>query len=251
MTILNALPGIVPTARTFTTGQWPQKRMKMRNARTVRWGLCNKPSGDKMDLIWENITYAQAESICIVWDNSYGLYGTLALPPVPNVEQVAGLTPEILGGTSGALKDLLTLPFANTTWHLSSPPQVQAVKAGRCTVKIAIKLRFADAAMAIGSGGGYGPTLTNIQIWRFDGTPRPIVNAFGETDPIRTSYGAYGVDTVEGSFNGKIDRYICDLWYTRSDGAKTYTANWIEGWIPQPDGSYLPPTELSYRWVVV
>ena len=143
MNILNALPGIVPTARTFTMGRWPQKRIKMRNARIARWGLCNKPSGDKMELAWENITYAQAELICIVWDNNYGLYGTLALPPVPNVQQTAGLTPEIVDGTSGALRSLLTLPFPGATWHLGGPPQVQAVKAGRCTVRMLITMRTA------------------------------------------------------------------------------------------------------------
>jgi hypothetical protein len=137
MNIINALPGIVPTARTFTMGQWPQKRMKMRNGRTVRWGLCNKPSGDKMDLAWENITYAQAEQLCAVWDDSYGIYGSLSqAPSIP-------LTEEILAGTSGELKTLLTLPFPGSSWHFAGPPRVGAVKARRCSVRIPIKLRAA------------------------------------------------------------------------------------------------------------
>jgi|688.fasta_scaffold38282_3 hypothetical protein len=137
MNIINALPGIVPTARSFTMGQWPQKRAKMRNGRTVRWALCNQPSGDTMDLTWENITYAQAEQICIVWDNSYGIYGSLSLIPSIN------LTPEILAGTSGGLNSLLTLPFPGATWHFAGSPQVVAAKAGRCTVKLPIKARVA------------------------------------------------------------------------------------------------------------
>ena len=135
MNIINALPGIVPTARTFTMGQWPQKRVKMRNGRTAHWGLCNKPSGDKMDLAWENITYAQAEQLCKVWDDNYGNYGSLSqAPSIP-------LTQEILAGTSGELKTLLALPFPNSSWHFAGPPRVEAVKARRCSVKIPIKLR--------------------------------------------------------------------------------------------------------------
>jgi hypothetical protein len=133
--IINALPGIAPTARTFTMGTWPQKRVKMRNGRTAHWGLCNKPSGDKMQLAWENITYAQAEQLCRVWDDNYGIYGSLSqAPSIP-------LTEEILAGTSGELKTLLALPFPGSSWHFAASPRVKAVKAGRCTVEMPIKLR--------------------------------------------------------------------------------------------------------------
>lgn len=140
MNIINALPGIAPTARPYTMGKWPQKRIKMRNGRIARWSLCNKPSGDRLELTWENITYAQAEQLCIVWDNNYGIYGTVSLPPPqPN------LTPEILAGTSGALNSFLALPFPGATWHFVGQPQVEAVKAGRCTVRMPIGLRTAPA----------------------------------------------------------------------------------------------------------
>lgn len=135
MNIINALPGIVPTARTYSMGRWPQKRMKMRNARTERWGLCSKPSGDKMELVWENVTYAQAEQLCTVWDKNYGIYGSLSLPPS------ISLTPEILGGTSGGLNSLMALPFAGATWHFVGIPRVESVKAGRCTVRMPIGVR--------------------------------------------------------------------------------------------------------------
>jgi len=131
MSIINALPGIVPSARLYSMGQWPQKRMKMRNGRTLRWGLSSKPSGDRMELTWENITYAQAEQLCEVWDRNYGIYGILTLPP------------ETLAGTSGALNTFLAIPYPGATWHFVGNPQVGAVKAGRCTVRMAIGLRGA------------------------------------------------------------------------------------------------------------
>ena len=137
MNIIYALPGIVPTARAHTMGQWPQKRMKMRNGRIVRWGLCSKPSGDRMELAWENVTYAQAEQLCIVWDNNYGTYGSLS--QAPSIQ----LTQEILAGTSGALKTFLTLPFPGASWHFVGDPQVEAVKAGRCSVRMPIGIRGA------------------------------------------------------------------------------------------------------------
>lgn len=129
MSIVNALPGIAPTARTQTMATWPQGRMKMRNGRTVRWGLSSRPTNDKIELVWENITYAQAEQLCAIWDASYGIYGQLALPP------------EIFAGTSGDLGSFVGAPFPNTSWAFAGPPEVEAVKARRCTVSIPIKTR--------------------------------------------------------------------------------------------------------------
>lgn len=90
-----------------------------------------------MDLVWQNITYAQAEQLCAVWDKNYGIYGSLSqAPSIP-------LTQEILAGTSGELKALLTLPLPGASWGFASAPQVEAVKSGRCTVSMRIKLRAA------------------------------------------------------------------------------------------------------------
>lgn len=129
MSIVTALPGIVPTARSYTMGRWPQGRMKMRNGRTVRWGLSSRPTGDKMELAWENITYTQAEQLCRVWDLNYGIYGRLTLPA------------ETLAGTSGGLNSFLALPFPGATWNFVGTPQVEAVKKGRCTVRMPIGVR--------------------------------------------------------------------------------------------------------------
>ena len=129
MSILTALPGIVPTARTYSMGQWPQKIMKMRNGRIKRWGLSSMPDGDKMQLTWENITYQQAESLCTVWDQNYGIYGIVDMPP------------EVFAGTSGELAALMETPFAGATWHFTGPPVVRPVKAGRCTVQIPVGVR--------------------------------------------------------------------------------------------------------------
>jgi hypothetical protein len=127
MNIINALPGITPTARPYSMGQWPQARRKMRNGRIVRWALATRPSGDTMELRWENLTYAEAEQLCSIWDANYGIYGTLTIPA------------QIRAGTSGGLNALLASPFAGAVWEFSGLPKVEAVKAKRCTVTMRIR----------------------------------------------------------------------------------------------------------------
>lgn len=132
--IINALPGITPTVRPYSMGRWPQGRMVMRNGKTHRWGLASKPNGDTMELAWLNITYAQAEQICSVWDKNYGVYGMVANTPNP-------LPAQLLAGTTGGLNSLMAQPFAGASWHIASAPIVEAVKARRCTVRMRISTR--------------------------------------------------------------------------------------------------------------
>jgi hypothetical protein len=129
MNIITELPGITPTARPYTMGQWPQARKKMRNGRVARWPLSARPSGDKMELVWQNITYTEAEQLSKVWDENYGIYGRVILPP------------EIFAGTSGELRTFLAMPFPGATWHFVGSPQITAVKAGRCTMRMPIGVR--------------------------------------------------------------------------------------------------------------
>ena len=110
-------------------GRWPQGQMRMRNGRTVRWGLSSRPTGDQMELAWENVTYAEAEQLARLWELNYGIYGQLTLPT------------QTLAGTSEALGDFLALPFPGATWHFIGPPVIESVKAGRCTIRMPIGVR--------------------------------------------------------------------------------------------------------------
>ena len=186
MSIINALPGIVPTARTYSMGQWPQKRMKMRNARTVRWPLCSKPSGDKMDLVWENITYAQAEQLCAVWDSNYGIYGQLTLP-------AATLT-----GTSGALNSFLATPYAGVTWHFVGNPQVESVKAGRCTVRMPIGTRMVDVGASGISGAKAWQLTLEIQTGYNNTAGDPYNNQLYNTTVSTSTIYTFPTSNVSG-----------------------------------------------------
>lgn len=106
-----------------------------------------------MELIWENITFAQAELLCAIWDANYGIYGGLRLAPglvlgttggkiIVTQNGYALLSKDgTLAGTRGELAALLTTPFAGATWHFSAPPQVDSVKAGRCSVRMPIRAK--------------------------------------------------------------------------------------------------------------
>jgi hypothetical protein len=133
MSIVNALPGIAPTARSFKMAEWPQTRIKTRAGRTVRLAQVDTPAGATMDLVWENITYTQAETICNAWDVNYGIYGTLLL----DAATLAGLSDEAGSNVSG----LMLQPFPGATWRASGPPVAEAVKRRRCTVRLPLVAR--------------------------------------------------------------------------------------------------------------
>ena len=87
MSILTALPGIRPTTRAFSMEEWPQGQAKSRSGRIVKWAQVSRPTGASLELAWENITYAQAQTLLNVWDANYGTYGTVDLV----IESLAGL----------------------------------------------------------------------------------------------------------------------------------------------------------------
>lgn len=160
MPILTALPGIRPSLRSFGMDEWPQGGAKMRGGRSMRWAQVSAPAGARMELSWENINYAQAELISAAWDANYGTYGNL---------QLAGETLAGLGALSGSilvtlsgdpittlagdlittdaaivgsgLADLIEQPFPDAIWRFEGPPVVEAVKAGRCTVRLLLRTR--------------------------------------------------------------------------------------------------------------
>jgi hypothetical protein len=129
MSIVTALPGIRPTTRAFTMDEWPQGQAKMRSGRVVKWVQANSPSGASLELVWENITNAQAETICDVWDANYGIYGSV------------DVVTETLAGLNSSLDVLINQPFANVLWRSEGPPVVEAVKRNRCTVRLTLRSR--------------------------------------------------------------------------------------------------------------
>lgn len=147
MAIVTALPGLAPTARAFVMDAWPQGQVKTRSGRVVKWAQSSAPAGASLELVWENITYAQAETILKVWDASYGEYGSVTLAT------------ETLAGLDAGLAALIRQPFANVLWRADGRPVVEAVKARRCTVRMALRTRRDLATVAGGGGGGAPPSF--------------------------------------------------------------------------------------------
>lgn len=126
MSILNALPGISPSVRTFGMDRWVKGSVKMRNGSTATWPLTNSPAGASMELVWENITHSQAELLASTWDANYGIHGRLEL----NADNLAGM--------DAGLSDLVKQPAQKTSWGFAGPPVIESVKNGRCTVRASL-----------------------------------------------------------------------------------------------------------------
>jgi hypothetical protein len=109
--------------------EWPQTDVKMRGGRKMRWAQVSAPAGASTEIAWENITYAQAETILAVWDANYGLYG--------NVTLVA----DTLSGLDAGLAAVIQQPFPGAVWRAEEPPVVESVKAGRCIVRLRLRSR--------------------------------------------------------------------------------------------------------------
>ena len=109
--------------------EWPQGRIKMRSGRMAKWAQANTPAGAATEIVWENITYAEAELILQVWDSSYGIYGNITL------------VPSTLSGLSPGLAAIIQQPFPNTVWRAEGPPVIEAVKAKRCAVRLSLRTR--------------------------------------------------------------------------------------------------------------
>lgn len=203
ITIANALPGLVPTLRDYDMGQWPQSKMKMRNGRVQRWGLSSIPTGDKMRLVWENITYAQAESLCIVWDQNYGIYGEVLLPP------------ETLAGTNGGLATLMATPFAGATWQFTGPPKVVPVKARRCTVEMPIGVRgFVRQDLSVGDGTDSG--YDGLNTCADDDGSGPVQVVFVTS----RSIGFPGaIDVTNGGWGTFLNQYAISFRTSNANGA--------------------------------
>ena len=73
-------PTLVPSSRQFTQGDWPIARFTAQNGSEVRILYGNREVGQSLDLGYENITDAEAESFITHYQAMKGTYDTFALP---------------------------------------------------------------------------------------------------------------------------------------------------------------------------
>jgi hypothetical protein len=122
MTLIS-FPALVPSARSYTPGVFPETQFQAQNGAVVRVRYGNQRTNSRLSLTFSNITDANAAEVLqnyvdVMEDDNYAQFTT------SNVAAGAeeGLIP-FIRETNSALK-----------WKYASPPSVTSVKPGLSTV---------------------------------------------------------------------------------------------------------------------
>ncbi|HAX29285.1 MAG TPA: hypothetical protein DCX94_15305 [Alteromonas macleodii] len=121
---------LVPSARTFESGDYPVKTYKAQNGAEHRILYGNKRTNMKLSLTYANILDADAELFLDHYDTVQGTFQTFSLGSVG-----ADRRNPTRGGWEGN-KDVLGAETHGNNYRYEGPPQVQQVALGRSTVTV-------------------------------------------------------------------------------------------------------------------
>lgn len=117
-----SFPNLVPSARSFTPGDFPIKQYKALSGAEVRIRYGNLRTEATLDLTYENITDANAAAFLSHYSSTQGTFLTF------------GLAGGVFSGWN-ASSGLLNAP-SGAAWRYDGPPQVTSVYPGRSTVQV-------------------------------------------------------------------------------------------------------------------
>ena len=117
-------PTLVPTSRTFESGDFPVKTFKSQNGAEHRILYGSRRTNMKLSLSFANITDAQAEQILDHYESVQGTFGILS------VNLSSGK-----GGWQGN-EDALGAGAHGNSYRYEGPPQVTQVRPGVSTVTV-------------------------------------------------------------------------------------------------------------------
>lgn len=120
-----AFPSLVPTARTFESGDYPIKTFKAQNGKEHRILYGSNRTNMKLSLSYANITDANAELFLDHFDEVQGTFGTFDI----------GGAEEARGGWKGD-RDALGARKHGNKYRYESPPQLAQVAPGFSTVTV-------------------------------------------------------------------------------------------------------------------
>jgi hypothetical protein len=120
-----AFPELVPTARTFESGDFPVKTFKAQNGKEVRILYGDRRTNMKLQLTYANITDANAELFLDHYQEVQGTFGTFV---------IGGL--EHTRGGWGGNKDALGAQMQGNNYRYEKAPQVTQVRSGISTVTV-------------------------------------------------------------------------------------------------------------------
>jgi len=119
---------LVPSARTFESGDYPVKTYKAQNGAEQRILYGDKRTNMKLSLTYANILDADAELFLDHYDTVQGTFQTFSLGSINGVNPTRG-------GWEGN-KDALGAQAQGNDYRYEGPPQVAQVASGRSTVTV-------------------------------------------------------------------------------------------------------------------
>jgi hypothetical protein len=119
---------LVPSARTFESGDFPVKTYKAQNGAEHRILYGDKRTNMKLSLTYANILDADAELFLDHYDDVQGTFQTFPLPSINGVNPTRG-------GWQGN-KDALGAQAQDNDYRYEGPPQVTQVASGLSTVTV-------------------------------------------------------------------------------------------------------------------
>jgi hypothetical protein len=120
-----AFPTLVPTSRSFESGDYPVKTFKAQNGKEHRILYGSNRTNMKLSLSYANITDANAELFLDHYDEVQGTFQTFNI----------GDLEESRGGWKGN-KDALGAGESGNNYRYEGPPQVAQVRPGISTVTV-------------------------------------------------------------------------------------------------------------------
>mgnify|MGYP005990185627 FL=1 len=120
-----AFPTLVPTSRSFESGDYPVKTFKAQNGKEHRILYGSNRTNMKLSLSYANITDANAELFLDHYDEVQGTFQTF---------NIGGLE-ESRGGWKGN-KDAIGAAGHGNNYRYEGPPQVAQVRPGISTVTV-------------------------------------------------------------------------------------------------------------------
>jgi len=119
---------LVPSARTFESGDYPVKTYKAQNGAEHRILYGDKRTNMKLSLTYANILDADAELFLDHYDTVQGTFQTFSLGSINGVNPTRG-------GWEGNT-DALGAQTHSNNYRYEGPPQVAQVALGRSTVTV-------------------------------------------------------------------------------------------------------------------
>ena len=122
-----ALPALTPTAMDFTAPEFPVKSNTSLSGVVSRRIFGNRGSKAGLQLSFDNISDEFAVEFLAAWNASRGPLDAISVPA------------EVFEGADSSLSSYMSDGGDGLVWHFSAPPQVQRVKPGISSVRVALE----------------------------------------------------------------------------------------------------------------